>query len=270
MVAVDSEKIERCASAGRDAGAVHFEDMSELGAQPRPDHPGVARFLRAARDPGPLRGIGEPIWADRSPEELVECQLHEALLNVAFADGTSSGSCCPYDMSALRRGGRDEARCSHPYVVTDHARARARVPRHRRPLGAVRRAARAAADQGRDAGVRALVVGEVRDLVARRADAAGLTRRGATTSCSPSARSRPTASATAAATGVVRVWRDALALQCEVRDRGRIDDPLVGRHARERDQIGGWGVWIAHQVSDLVQVRSGADGTVVRLRMRCA
>ena len=69
---------------------------------------------------------------------------------------------------------------------------------------------------------------------------------------------------------MLRVWREADALRCEVRDRGRIDDPLVGRGEPDGDQIGGWGVWIAHQVADLVQVRSGRDGTVVRLRMRCA
>ena len=32
----------------------------------------------------PVRGIGEPIWPGRHPEELLECQLHEALLNVAI------------------------------------------------------------------------------------------------------------------------------------------------------------------------------------------
>jgi prepilin-type processing-associated H-X9-DG protein len=36
-----------------------------------------------------LRGAGEPIWPERRPAELVECQRHESLLNVAFADGPS-------------------------------------------------------------------------------------------------------------------------------------------------------------------------------------
>jgi anti-sigma regulatory factor (Ser/Thr protein kinase) len=66
---------------------------------------------------------------------------------------------------------------------------------------------------------------------------------------------------------VLRLWTIGGELCCEVRDRGRIGDPLVGRRPRERDQIGGWGMRIAHQVSDLVQVRSGTDGTVVRLRV---
>ena len=36
-----------------------------------------------------MRGIGEPIWADRRPDELDECQLHESLINLAFAGADS-------------------------------------------------------------------------------------------------------------------------------------------------------------------------------------
>jgi hypothetical protein len=32
--------------------------------------------------------------------------------------------------------------------------------------------------------------------------------------------------------------------------------------------VGGFGVWLANQVCDLVQIRSVAAGTVVRLHMR--
>ena len=61
--------------------------------------------------------------------------------------------------------------------------------------------------------------------------------------------------------------RDPRVQECALR---RGVQAQAGRHGREEDQIGGWGMWIAHQVSDLVQVRSGRDGTVVRLRMRCS
>ena len=50
-----------------------------------------------------MRGIGEPIWADRSPTELIECQCHEALLNVAFAAAGDFHLICPYDTDAARR-----------------------------------------------------------------------------------------------------------------------------------------------------------------------
>jgi anti-sigma regulatory factor (Ser/Thr protein kinase) len=70
--------------------------------------------------------------------------------------------------------------------------------------------------------------------------------------------------------GVLRVWRDRDTLVCEVRDRGRIGDPLVGRQRLDLDRDAGWGLWIVNQVCDLVQVRTGSDGTVVRALMRVA
>jgi anti-sigma regulatory factor (Ser/Thr protein kinase) len=68
--------------------------------------------------------------------------------------------------------------------------------------------------------------------------------------------------------GLFRIWRDHGALVCEIRDAGRIDQPLVGRRRPERGASGGHGLWIANQICDLVQVRSRRTGTVVRLHMR--
>jgi anti-sigma regulatory factor (Ser/Thr protein kinase) len=68
--------------------------------------------------------------------------------------------------------------------------------------------------------------------------------------------------------GVLRIWRDPDALICEVTDAGRIDDPLAGRQMPESAQIGGYGLWLANQVCDLVQVRSGSGGSTVRVSMR--
>jgi anti-sigma regulatory factor (Ser/Thr protein kinase) len=67
---------------------------------------------------------------------------------------------------------------------------------------------------------------------------------------------------------VLRVWQEDGRLICEVKDRGTAEDPLVGRRQPPPDQGGGWGVWIAHQLCDLVQFRSGSGGTVVRVHMR--
>jgi anti-sigma regulatory factor (Ser/Thr protein kinase) len=68
--------------------------------------------------------------------------------------------------------------------------------------------------------------------------------------------------------GRLLVWRDRNALVCEVRDRGRIDDPLVGRERPAFGRAGGRGLWLANQLCDLVQVRSFPEGSVVRLHMR--
>ena len=45
------------------------------------------------------------------------------------------------------------------------------------------------------------------------------------------------------------------------------DTPPTPR-APAADGEGGRGVWIANQLCDLVQVRSGEDGSVVRLHLR--
>jgi anti-sigma regulatory factor (Ser/Thr protein kinase) len=60
-------------------------------------------------------------------------------------------------------------------------------------------------------------------------------------------------------------------LICEVRDTGRIADPLAGRRRPPADQLaGGWGLWIANALCDLVQLRTSSGGTTVRLHLRVA
>ncbi len=46
-------------------------------------------------------GIGEPIWPGRSPDEVIECEIHERLLNLAFRDFGALHLVCPYDTTGL-------------------------------------------------------------------------------------------------------------------------------------------------------------------------
>ena len=65
--------------------------------------------------------------------------------------------------------------------------------------------------------------------------------------------------------GVLRLWREPGALVCEIRDGGHIDDPLAGRRA---PAVGGHaqrGIWLVNQLCDLVQLRTHAHGTTVRV-----
>jgi anti-sigma regulatory factor (Ser/Thr protein kinase) len=57
---------------------------------------------------------------------------------------------------------------------------------------------------------------------------------------------------------------------CEVRDRGRIVEPLVGRLPPPLDRHGGRGLWLVNHLCDLVQIRSTEAGSVVRVHMRLA
>jgi anti-sigma regulatory factor (Ser/Thr protein kinase) len=68
--------------------------------------------------------------------------------------------------------------------------------------------------------------------------------------------------------GTLRAWQERGVLICEVRDRGRFDDPLAGRRRPRDAQVDGYGLWLANQVCDLVQVRSQADGSAIRVHMR--
>ena len=90
-------------------------DMAILGRNPAQIIPGWQEFL--ARHSGfgrPARGVGEPIWADRPAEEVLECQLHEALLNVAVDPEIPFWLMCPYDLDRLGDSVVAEAHRSHP------------------------------------------------------------------------------------------------------------------------------------------------------------
>jgi anti-sigma regulatory factor (Ser/Thr protein kinase) len=65
--------------------------------------------------------------------------------------------------------------------------------------------------------------------------------------------------------GSIAMWREPDAVVVEFTDAGRLTDPLVGRRRPGAQAEGGMGVYLAHQLCDLVQVRSGAQGTTVRV-----
>jgi anti-sigma regulatory factor (Ser/Thr protein kinase) len=270
MVAVSAEKIELLADVlGRDGEAVRFADMAELGSNPARIIPAWHAFLEGCEPGQPVRGIGEPIWAGRGAEELTECQLHEALLNVAFGEADGFRLLCPYDVGALPPPVVREACCSHPIVVQ----------------GAVR--ADSPAYRGRDAvppqtqaplpppplGVRSLsfdadTIVDVRELAASCGEAAGLDDPGVRDLVLAVHELASNSIVHGGGIGVVRAWQEDGAAVCEVRDRGRFDDPLAGRRPPRPEQHGGWGLWIANLACDLVQIRTGAEGTTVRVRLR--
>ena len=71
----------------------------------------------------------------------------------------------------------------------------------------------------------------------------------------------------AGGSGMLHVWPTADEVICQITDSGRIDDPLAGRR-RPASDGSGHGLWVVNQVCDLVQLRSGRDGTMVRMHMR--
>jgi anti-sigma regulatory factor (Ser/Thr protein kinase) len=260
LIALDAEKHEAFSDALGPSDAV-FADMRLLGRNPARIIP-VWRDFQARHD-GPIRGVGEPIRAGRSGPELVECQLHEALLNVAFDGDDDFKLLCPYDTSALDASVIHEACAGHPHVDAQPSRAYRGPDRLLAPFEAPLEPPPAHA---RVLGFELDTLAEVRrvtedcvaglehvrgqDLVLAVAElAANSIRHGG-------------------GRGILRVWRDDGAVIAEIRDRGLIEDPLAGRYAPSFEQLGGRGLWIANAVCDLVQVRSGPQGTAVRLHMK--
>ncbi len=267
MVAIGAEKIELLRSRlGDDAEQVVFADMAELGANPARIIPAWQEFVDAHADLGrPMRGIGEPIWAERSPTELVECQCHEALLNVAFADAPDFHLICPYDTDQLDGEVIAEAGRSHPFVAGapsgayrgDHA-----VPQFAEPLPEP--PAPVAEHE-----ITHESLADVRARTAAEAERAGLTTRRIHDVVLAVHEVATNSLRHGGGRGVLRIWSDADALVCEVRDHGQIAQrPLVGRVRPALGQAGGWGLWLANQLVDLVQLRELPDGSVVRLHQR--
>lgn len=260
------------AALGRRAEAVEFADMTEAGRNPARIIPMWERFLAdRGRPHGPARGIGEPVWPGRGPAEVVEAQVHEALVNVAFAGEGGFSLMCPYDVRRLDPSVVREAQCSHPEVVepggegpsASYLSGEAALARLAVPLPPPAATPEVLAFDRR-------MLYEVRAFVTRRAAQEGM----------PAARVHDFVLAVnevaansirhGGGNGVARLWEEDGVLVCEIRDRGHIRDPLAGRRMPGAGQMGGWGLWTAHQVADLVQVRSGVDGTTVRLQMAVA
>jgi anti-sigma regulatory factor (Ser/Thr protein kinase) len=67
--------------------------------------------------------------------------------------------------------------------------------------------------------------------------------------------------------GTLAIWHDPHEIVCEIRDDGVITDPLAGRRRPAPNALGGHGLWLVHQVCDLVELRSDNTGTTVRMHM---
>ncbi|WP_427890850.1 anti-sigma factor RsbA family regulatory protein [Kribbella sp. GL6] len=228
--------------------AVQFADMTVAGGNPARLIPFWRGILE--QHPGPVRGLGEPAYPGRGPAAYDEVLLHEALSDIAFATDRSFRLCCAYETSV----GIDP--------TASHAGADALAEKaFRTRLDDVPdRAERWEFGPGE--------LGEVRQWLSGQAASHGVSRDrlddlslALHEICTNSIRF-------GGGRGTLAVWIADGALICDVTDRGRIEDLLVGRVLPPLDGLGGRGVWLANQLCDLAQLRSGDDFTQVRLHTR--
>jgi len=268
MVAVVPEHTEWLRDAlGNRADEVTFVDMRQMGGNPARIIPAWQQFLDQAGPKRPVRGIGEPIWPGRRPAELQECQLHEALLNVAIEPELPFWLICPYDADRLGADVVAEAHRSHPVILeagsyhgSGHYEGRAHVD----------------SLFGAELSEPADLLGEPRTMQFGEADVArlrrylrlefyvaGLPLDKAADLSEVVHRLAESSLRRGSAGGTLRVWDQPEALVCEVTDDSVVSDLLLGRRVPfEKDHDA---LWVANQLCDLVQLRSTETGTAVRV-----
>jgi anti-sigma regulatory factor (Ser/Thr protein kinase) len=272
MVALVKPRLEVLREAlGEVRGPALFIDMGELGANPARIVPAWLAFVEAFGGAGrPIRGISEPQWPGRHPEEAVECQLQEGLLNLAIDPDVPLWVRCPYDVAQLDPALIEAARQSHPALVeggqyrgsTSYGGLHHVNSVFRSPLPP----APAASSSGRG---RLLFAGdnlnEVLAHVSLAAGRAGLDPDRAHALMLAVAELAANSVRHGGGGGELVTWVQPGALVCEIADAGRIGGPMIGRRAPRLSDEKGRGLWLANQLSDLIQIRSNRTGTVARV-----
>ncbi|MEU6890189.1 sensor histidine kinase [Streptomyces sp. NPDC046557] len=271
VVAVPSDKTSLLRDELADEPAVTFVDTSAIGPNPGRLVAVWEAWMRERGEGGrPVRGIGETAWRTaRSAAQLSEMRYHEWLLNRAFAQSPAWSMLCPYDAGD---GDRDAllslSRC-HPLIRQDgqYVRNEGYVVGGEYPFDALADPC----DPYQEMSYTHGDLAAIRAKVSQCASDAGV-----------SAERLPklAVAVTEIATnsirhggggGTLRTWAEEATFLCEFRDSGHIADVMVGRRRPAPDQIGGRGLWLAHQLCDLVEIRSTAErGTTVRLHMDVA
>jgi anti-sigma regulatory factor (Ser/Thr protein kinase) len=250
-----------------DAYRVRFLDMERIGANPGRIIAAWADALEEATAAGGmLRGVGEPAWHGRRGVELVECQLHELLLNRAFDEGPAWRLVCPYDEARLPRSVCELALEAHPIRSTSADRGSS----HRYVPGGELAAFAAPLARPREGVLRGTYRGSedipaTRHTVAQYARTCGLSDEQVEILELAASELATNSIRYGGGSGTVAMWVQEGAAVVEFSDAGHLAEPLTGRFTPSFDQEGGRGLFLVHQLCDLVQLRSSPHGTTVRV-----
>ncbi|HUA28220.1 MAG TPA: sensor histidine kinase [Streptosporangiaceae bacterium] len=271
------------AALGKRAGEVDYAESAFFGRRP-PQR--VAAFYRywktraAARGransenggtaggPARVRVLAEPVWAGRSAREIAAWTRMESALNVVLAPASIS-MICPYDARTLGADIVADALCTHPAAITGerlspsarYADPAAFARSHPgAPLAAPPADAAAFAFDGDLRALRRFISERAAEygVEGDRADMLVL----AVSEVGAYLKRRPPGGA------VLRTWEQPGAVVCDFRQPGgSIDDPFLGLRPAELEPGDGDGLWLANQICDWMEIRSGADGCAVQLQV---
>lgn len=255
---------------GADSKAVEFADSAHWYVRPARTIANYSSFI-AENATARFRVVAEPGWETGTPDEITEWMRYESIVNQAFSDVHASVICL-YHRRSTDAGLLDGALYTHPQIV-DGCGTRSndayvdppclhawidRDPLPAPPPGAV-----------------ALPVG-TDDLSTLRAFAARYAH--------DHRMSRPRlndllVATTEVVTNAIRhgrppvachVWRQDDDVVVDVTDAGWWrPDPVPGFTPPDPRSLSGFGLWGVRMLCALMQLRTGPEGTTVRLRVPC-
>ncbi|MGQ0573407.1 MAG: anti-sigma factor RsbA family regulatory protein [Pseudonocardia sp.] len=243
---------------------VETADMGRAGRNPGRIIGGVLTAFVRRHAGRRVRIVGEPIWAARSEEEYPACAEHEALINVALHDAPAS-ILCPYDTAALSPQRLLDATRTHPVLIEGPHRWHSQA--YTDPAALAATFDRPLPSPPLEADIQ--VIGADGPRAARRLvhDVAGRTALSPARVADLRAAVQELVVNTlvhAGGQGLLSAWTTGEHVVCQVEDRGWLPDVLAGRRPPDPPDVG-HGLYLVHQLADLVRVHRDHCGTTVRV-----
>ncbi|GAA3047626.1 sensor histidine kinase [Actinokineospora globicatena] len=239
------------------ADQVRWLDMEEVGGNPGRIVPAV---LHPVLD-RPARVVTEVVWPRRPSAQYQSCVRHEALAN-RLLDGRTLRLLCPYDAAALDHSVLADALVTHPGVL-DQAGYRA-SDAYAPEAALVGHDQAPAPTKARSLLVGVGELGAARALVSTEARAHGLAEQRVGDVALVITELVTNSIEHGGGQATLSVWAVDGELVCQVRDGGKLADPLAGLRPAPVDQAHGRGLLLVHTLADLVTIHATGDGTVVR------
>ncbi|ETK36624.1 sensor histidine kinase [Microbispora sp. ATCC PTA-5024] len=251
---------------GADADRVDYAESAYFGRRTAQRATAFLRYWRRNAGRGRVRVLAEPVWPGRSERDVLAWTRMESALNLLLA-GTGVWMICPYDLRAVGRDVAEDALRTHPSVSPDGRRAEA-SPAYADPaafIGACD-AAPLPAPPGDAVTATAEVLPDVRAFVTEEAGRRGVTGEHAV---------MPALAVHEAARYLglpvtIRVWETSGGLVWDLSAAGdggtAGHDPLAGFVPPDAGERADEGLWLARQVCDHVDIRSGRGSRTIRLQ----
>jgi anti-sigma regulatory factor (Ser/Thr protein kinase) len=253
---------------GSAAAGVDFVEAGAWYDAPGRTLAAYGRYVDAHKDGSRrVRVIGEPVWHGRTSLEEAEWIRYESVINAAFA-GQPAWIVCPYDERTLPARIVAAAGRTHPQLLAGHGvRASAAYVEPDAftcagdhlplppPPGT-------AAEIGFDGDLHLM-----RGRVKAAAERLGLPKEPMERLLLAVNEVATNAVEHGGGHGRILMWAEETSVVCDVTDPGRLQARLPGYLPPDPGTGRGHGLWVARQLCELLEIRSGSSGTQVRLHL---